>query len=39
MHEVHRVRGIFHKPRSWKLPLTPTLSPQAGEGERILIVA
>src|SRR5581483_8437394 len=32
MHEVHRVRGVSHKPRSRDFPLTPTLSPHAGRG-------
>jgi hypothetical protein len=27
-----RVRGTFRRPCSWKIPLTPTLSPQAGRG-------
>src|SRR5690242_12953584 len=27
-----RVRGTLHDSDSWRLPLTPTLSPQAGRG-------
>jgi hypothetical protein len=27
-----RVRGTFRRPCSWKIPLTPALSPQAGRG-------
>src|SRR6516165_11368194 len=30
--EARRVRGALRGPCCWKMPLTPTLSPQAGEG-------
>jgi hypothetical protein len=30
--EGGRVRGALDRPRSLKIPLTPTLSPQAGRG-------
>ena len=29
-----RVRGTSQRPSSWRIPLTPTLSPQAGRGSR-----
>src|SRR6516225_11676973 len=30
-----RVRGVLHRLRPWRVPLTPTLSPQAGRGNSL----